>query len=66
MAEHCDLNSKFVLRLVNEMIEKLLLCMTPSIEQFESRYGKLPALQRVERIVKKQYKRTTMGLKNLK
>ncbi len=66
MAEQCDLNSKFVLRLVNEMTEKLLLCMTPSIEQFESRYDNFAALQRIERIVENQCKRTTLGLKNLK
>ena len=57
MAEECDTGSRFLHGLVEETAAALLDRIGPARAQFEERYGNYPALQRIERVVKRQCRR---------
>jgi serine/threonine-protein kinase HipA len=59
LADQCDVRSGFLFSLVEETADRLLNHLPDAKESFESRFGAYPALQRVERIVKKQCRRAT-------
>jgi len=58
-ATQCDVGSRFLKALVTEMAELLLNQLADIRRDFETEYGKKPALQRIEKIVKQQCKRAT-------
>ena len=57
MAEECDTGSRFLHGLVEETATVLLDRIGPARARFEARYGSYPALQRIERVVKRQCQR---------
>jgi len=63
-AVHCDLRVEFVRNQVESIAVKLMEQLQPSRERFESSYGQYDALQRVERVVTSQCRRTLRELSN--
>lgn len=57
-AKECDLGRKFVLQNVRELAEQVLEALPITLESFKSDYGEYLALQRVEKVVKDQCRRT--------
>jgi serine/threonine-protein kinase HipA len=61
LARACDLRPQFLGKLVRAVATALQERLGPVREAFEARYGPYPALQRVERIVATQCRRTLKG-----
>jgi len=59
LAKQCDVRPQFLGNLVRETAAALQERLGPVREEFESRYGAYPALQRIERIVTQQCRRIT-------
>ena len=58
MANQCDIRPRYMLDLVEELAVRLLENLTSTRAFFEDQFGECPALQRIERVVTKQCKRT--------
>ncbi len=58
LAGECDVGSRFLLRLVEETATSLLEQIGQTKALFEAQYGEYPALQRIERVVTQQCRRT--------
>ena len=58
MANQCDIRPRYMLDLVEEVAARLLENVTSTRAFFEDQFGECPALQRIERVVTKQCKRT--------
>ena len=59
MADACDVNARFLLKLVEETAALLLEQAGNVRRLFEERYGDYPSLQRIERIVTQQCRRVS-------
>jgi len=59
LAGECDVGSRFLLRLVEQTTTSLLEQIGQTKALFETQYGKYPALQRIERVITQQCRRTT-------
>jgi serine/threonine-protein kinase HipA len=59
LARACDVRPQFLGKLVREIAAALQERLGPARAAFEARYGSYPALQRIERIVATQCRRTT-------
>ena len=62
LAETCDVRTSVVLSLVGEVAESLATNIARVREEFEDRHGRLPALDRVERIVHIQCRKARRGV----
>lgn len=58
LARQCDVRPQFLLNLVRETAVALLESLGPVRKEFESRYGAYPALQRIEKVVTTQCRRS--------
>lgn len=58
LAQQCGLRARFLQGQVQDVAVSLLEHLQPTREKFETLYGKYPALQRIEKIVNKQCRRT--------
>ena len=58
LAKACDVRPQFLSNLVRETADALQERIGPAREAFEARYGAYPALQRVEKVVTTQCRRT--------
>lgn len=57
LAVKCDVRPAVVMSMVLETAETLMANLPRTREKFEDRYGRFPALQRVERVVNRQCRR---------
>ena len=57
LARQCDLRPRFLYAQVQDIAEGLLRRLRPTRETFENRYGRFPALQRMEQVVVRQCRR---------
>lgn len=62
LARECDVNTRFLTRLVRETAALLLEQINQTKALFESQYGHYPSLQRIERVVTQQCSQAT-GIK---
>ena len=58
LAKHCDVRPQFLRNLVHETTATLQERIGPAREEFEAHYGAYPALQRVEKVVSTQCRRS--------
>lgn len=58
LAKACDVRPQFLGKLVRETADALQEMIGPEREEFEARYGAYPALQRIEKVVTTQCRRT--------
>ena len=58
LAQQCGLRARFLQGQVQDVAVSLLEHLPPTREKFETLYGKYPALQRIEKVVNKQCRRT--------
>jgi len=62
LAKECDINSQYLKKLIQQVAEALLTHLVKIKEQFEDENGPYPALQRVQKIIVKQCKKTLRDL----
>jgi len=61
LAQQCDVQARYLIRLVGETATQLLDHLTSTRNKFEEHFGPHPALQRTERIVRKQCRRAKIN-----
>lgn len=57
LAKRCDVRPRFLQGLVHDVVDQVQRKLALVREEFDTRYGDYPALQRIERIVTKQCRR---------
>ena len=54
LAKACDISGPYLIRIINKMSAELQQAYDQTKTDFESSYGNTPALQRIEKVIKKQ------------
>ena len=58
LARACDVRPRFLLRLVDEMVERLREALGPVRDAFEEEVGEYPVLQRIGQVIDRQIRRS--------
>lgn len=62
LAEACDIRHPYLINMIQDMANKLLKHYDTQYENFEKKFGKFPALQRIQKIIIKQCRKTLKEL----